>query len=77
LLFNLAIEPLAEILRKSDLAGYKTPEIREQAIVLLFADDTQVFLQKDDNFQTMTQILTYGAPYPEQNSTSTRLKLSQ
>jgi len=57
LLFNLSIEPLAEMLRKSDLTGYKTPEMKERAIVLLFADDTQVFLQKDNNFQTMTQIL--------------------
>lgn len=44
LLFDLATEPLAEMLQQSDLQGFNIPGVEEQVIVTLFADDTTVFL---------------------------------
>ncbi|VDC04552.1 unnamed protein product [Peniophora sp. CBMAI 1063] len=58
LLFVLAIEPLAEMLRKSELKGIETPNSMECLITTLFADDTIVFLNCDDDFATLEQILT-------------------
>jgi hypothetical protein len=43
LLFNLAIEPLANLIWKSDLRGYKIPGLNEDLKTALFADDTTVF----------------------------------
>ncbi|KAF5332006.1 hypothetical protein D9611_008889 [Ephemerocybe angulata] len=57
LLFNLAIESLASLLRKSDLKGFTTPEQTERLIVTLFADDTTVFLSVEDNFHDLEEIL--------------------
>jgi hypothetical protein len=44
LLFDLAIEPLAESLRQSDLKGLKIEGIQEMIIATLFADDMLVTL---------------------------------
>ncbi|CAK5269503.1 unnamed protein product [Mycena citricolor] len=44
LLFNLAIEPLAESLRQSNLKGIKIKSKVERLIATLFADDTIVYL---------------------------------
>ncbi|KAF5344335.1 hypothetical protein D9758_013247 [Tetrapyrgos nigripes] len=57
LLFDLAIEPLAAMLRNSDLKGYKIPGHKERLIANLFADDTTVFLSADDDFETLQRIL--------------------
>ncbi|KAF5340698.1 hypothetical protein D9611_007414 [Ephemerocybe angulata] len=57
LLFNLAIESLANLLRKSNLRGFNTPEQTERLIVTLFADDTTVFLSAEDNFLDLQRIL--------------------
>jgi Reverse transcriptase (RNA-dependent DNA polymerase) len=41
LLFNIAIEPLANLLRKNDqLSGFDIPGVNEKLITTLFADDT-------------------------------------
>ncbi|KAG8967570.1 hypothetical protein FRC05_002003 [Tulasnella sp. 425] len=50
LLFNLAIEPLAESLRRSQLKGIRVPGLMNRLICKLFADDTQLYLSRQDNF---------------------------
>lgn len=57
LLFVPAIEPLAEMLRQSELKGIMTPNEVERLITTLFADDTTVFLNSEDDFATLTSIL--------------------
>lgn len=57
LLFDLAIEPLAEMLRQLDLQGFKVPGVKEKIIATLFADDTTVFLSQYDDFTELTAIL--------------------
>ena len=60
LLFNLAIEPLSATLRDSCLLKgleIKTPSLTERAIVSLFADDTVVFMSKDDSLDTLFELL--------------------
>ena len=59
LLFNLAIEPLACLLRKSpDLDGFDIPGIQEKLIVSLYADDTTVYLSEADSYETLQNILS-------------------
>lgn len=61
LLFNLAIEPLAEMIRREGkLKGLEVPSANEQAtrvIVSLFADDTTVFLSKEDKYRDLLAVL--------------------
>lgn len=57
LLFNLAIEPLSQMLRTSTLKGFKICGQRDQLITTLFADDTTVYLHKDDDFSALQNIL--------------------
>ena len=57
LLFDIAIEPLAETLRKSGLMGFKIPGRDKRVIATLFADDTTVYLSKEDDFGQLTEIL--------------------
>ncbi|KAF5338264.1 hypothetical protein D9611_014618 [Ephemerocybe angulata] len=57
LLFNIAIESLANLLRKSSLQGFKIDENIERLITTLFADDTTVYLSEHDNFQDLQNIL--------------------
>ncbi|KAJ3507816.1 hypothetical protein NMY22_g16814 [Coprinellus aureogranulatus] len=57
LLFNLAIETLANMLRKSQLKGFSIPGSAERLITTLFADDTTVYLSKEDNFIDLQTIL--------------------
>ncbi|KAI0331330.1 hypothetical protein GY45DRAFT_1249032, partial [Cubamyces sp. BRFM 1775] len=56
LLFNIAIEPLAAALRASTIRGFALPGATERLVAKLFADDTTVFLSKDDEYGTMTAI---------------------
>ncbi|KAF5328335.1 hypothetical protein D9619_013331 [Psilocybe cf. subviscida] len=56
-LFDLAIEPLAEMLRKSSLEGFKTRDMVNRIVVTLFADDTTVYLSKRDDIQILLNIL--------------------
>ena len=58
LLLNLAIEPLANLLRKSDLNGYQIPGSNDDLKTTLFADDTTVFLAESDSYNTILAILT-------------------
>ena len=57
LIFNLAIESLASMLRDSTLKGLQIPRNSERLITTLFADDTTVFLSEDDSFDTLQNIL--------------------
>jgi len=57
ILYNLAIEPLAEALRKSKLKGIEITENVERLIVNLFADDTLVYLNKNDDMTILDQII--------------------
>ncbi|KAF9018267.1 hypothetical protein BDZ89DRAFT_1094117 [Hymenopellis radicata] len=45
------------MLRDSDLEGYKVPGILDKLIVTLFADDTSVYLSKNDKFSDLKIIL--------------------
>jgi hypothetical protein len=44
LLFNLAIEPLACLIRSADLTGVKIPGTNKNLLLSLFGDDTTIFL---------------------------------
>ncbi|KAF5352050.1 hypothetical protein D9758_009406 [Tetrapyrgos nigripes] len=57
LIFDLAIEPLAAMLRNSHLQGFRIPGITERLIANLFADDTTVFLAASDDFKDLQDIL--------------------
>ncbi len=57
LLFDLAIEPLSNMIRKSDLRGFDIPRCEEVLKAVLFADDTTVYLSSQDDFSTLQQIL--------------------
>jgi hypothetical protein len=57
LLFNIAIEPLANMLQQSNLKGIKIPGTAKRLITNLFADDTTVFLSELDKFCDLEHIL--------------------
>ncbi|KAF5380150.1 hypothetical protein D9615_006149 [Tricholomella constricta] len=57
LLFNFAIESLACMIRKSHLKGFPIPNTPERLIISMFADDTTVFLAKDDRLEDITALL--------------------
>ena len=58
LLFDLAIEPLAEMIRKSDLiSGIQIPGTKQYLKVKMFADDTTVFLSEKDDISALLTIL--------------------
>jgi hypothetical protein len=57
LLFGLAIEPLAESLRQSDLKGFNIKGKKEKLIATLFADDTTVYLDAEDDFGALLEVL--------------------
>ena len=57
-LFNLAIELLACSIRNDHtLKGYQIPGLPEKIIVNLYADDTTLFLSKEDNLDHIYEIL--------------------
>ena len=57
LIFNLAIESLASLLRGSQLQGFKTEGYTDRLITTLFADDTTVYLSQQDDFADLQEIL--------------------
>lgn len=58
LLFNIAIEPLANLLRLSNkLSGYRLPGALEKLITTLFADDTTVYLSEEDTYDDLLEVL--------------------
>jgi hypothetical protein len=56
-LFDIAIEPLAEALRKSRLNGFNIPGVAERILTTLFADDTSVFINEKDNIKDLTDTI--------------------
>ena len=59
LLFNIAIEPLAEHIRQApQLRGIPVPGRREYLKIKLFADDTTVFLSEEDKLDDLQSLLT-------------------
>jgi hypothetical protein len=49
-LFNLAIEPLACRIRdNNNIKGYEIPEVDEKIVINLYANDTNLFLRKEDS----------------------------
>ena len=58
LLFDLAIEPLAENIRKSQLIlGIQIPTTKKYLKIKLFADDTTIFLSENDSIENLQTIL--------------------
>jgi Reverse transcriptase (RNA-dependent DNA polymerase) len=57
LLFDIAIEPLANMLRQSNLKGFEIPGVNDKLITTLFADDTTVFLSEYDKYIDLEAIL--------------------
>src|ERR1700748_570861 len=56
-LFNLAIEPLACLLRKSDIKGVVIPGTNKNLVLSLFADDTTIYLRSTDSMETLWSVL--------------------
>ena len=55
LLFDLAIEPLAEAIRCSPITGIRVENAPENIKCKLFADDTMVYLDKSDDIKTLEE----------------------
>jgi hypothetical protein len=58
LLFNIAIEPLANMIRNSELTGFRCLGREDRIITALFADNTTVCLSETDKYQDLVGILT-------------------
>ena len=57
-LFDLAIEPLACMLRGDDrISGIATPNTDRNVLVTMFADDTTLYLNKHDRFDDVQETL--------------------
>ncbi|KAF5331328.1 hypothetical protein D9611_011812 [Ephemerocybe angulata] len=57
LLFNLAIESLAEAIRQSPVKGLDFPGLERPVLAKLFADDTTVYLGETDDFTLLFALL--------------------
>jgi hypothetical protein len=57
LLFDIAIEPLACMLRNSHLKGMQVAGCEERILASLFADDTSVVLGHEDKYEDLEDIL--------------------
>jgi len=51
LLYNIAIESLAEMIKKSTLKELRIQEIQEKTLLSLFADDILVYMNKNSKIQ--------------------------
>jgi hypothetical protein len=51
--FDLAIEPLACMIRSSNIEGFQVPGKAERIKTMLFADDTSCYLSENDSFSTL------------------------
>jgi len=49
LLYDIAIEPLAETIQKTNLREFRIQGIEERILVLMFADDTMIYMNENDN----------------------------
>ena len=57
-IFDLAIEPLACLIRKDpNLKGIKIPGIKEPLKAKFFADDTSLYMNETDKFDTVQMVL--------------------
>lgn len=57
-LFDLAIEPLACKLRNNqNIKGFTIPGLNDKLVVNLFVDDTTLYLNKDDGFDSIEETL--------------------
>jgi hypothetical protein len=57
-LFNLAIKPLACNLRNNNyIQGITVPALEEKIITNMFADDTTLYLSKEDRFDHAEDLL--------------------
>ena len=57
LLYNFAIEPLADAVRESKLKGMKINEKLNRLLVSLFADDTLVYLSEKDEMKELEKVI--------------------
>lgn len=58
LLYNLAIEPLANLIKKSNIKeGIKIDKKKENLKISLYADDTIVYLREKDSMQELERII--------------------
>ncbi|OJT10530.1 Transposon TX1 uncharacterized 149 kDa protein [Trametes pubescens] len=57
LLFDLAIEPLSAMIRKSAIRGFNIPNSAVALKATLFADDTTVYLAESDDFTALQCVL--------------------
>ena len=57
LIFDIAIEPLACKLRKSEIAGFTLPGVARRLVASLFADDTSAFLSAKDSWRTVWTVI--------------------
>jgi endonuclease/exonuclease/phosphatase family metal-dependent hydrolase len=57
LLYNFAIEPLADAIRESSLKGIEINKNVKRLIVSLFADDTLVYLREADDMSVLKKII--------------------
>ena len=57
LIFDIAIEPLACALRKSQLQGFQIPGASRRLIASLFADDTSAFLAATDKWSAVWSVI--------------------
>ena len=57
ILFDLSIEPLAANIQSSNIQGINVPNLNENAIVSMFADNTMVILTEHDSLSNLIGIL--------------------
>jgi len=57
LLYDIAIELLAESIRKSSLEDFKIQGLEERVLVSLFADDILVYMNENDNKKILEQTI--------------------
>jgi len=57
LLYDIAIELLAESIRKLSFGGFKIQGLEERILISLFANDTLVYMNENDNKKTLEQII--------------------
>ncbi|KII82858.1 hypothetical protein PLICRDRAFT_80112, partial [Plicaturopsis crispa FD-325 SS-3] len=57
ILYNIAIEPLGNMLRASNIKGIQVPDLAKRILVTMFADDTLVYLSERDDFRDLEKII--------------------
>ena len=57
ILYNFAIEPLGQRIRRSNLRGFVVPGKEERLVVNMFADDTLAYLHENDSLEELHQII--------------------